>query len=88
MTENELSKIIVHCCFKIHSELGPGLLESVYEELLSYELKKENLLFTRHYYSREQSNLGNQIGRADCSCPSKATTYLFENNWAKTWATC
>ncbi|MCX8491512.1 MAG: hypothetical protein ORN54_10635 [Cyclobacteriaceae bacterium] len=30
MTENELSKRIVHCCFKIHSTLGPGLLESVY----------------------------------------------------------
>ncbi|NOS57445.1 MAG: GxxExxY protein [Cyclobacteriaceae bacterium] len=47
MTENELSKVIVHCCFKIHSTLGPGLLESVYEELLSYELKKESLVFSR-----------------------------------------
>lgn len=47
MNENELSKIIVHSCFKIHSELGPGLLESVYEELLSYELKKQNLTFSR-----------------------------------------
>ena len=47
MNENELSKIIVHSCFKIHSELGPGLLESVYEELLSYELKKQNSNFSR-----------------------------------------
>lgn len=47
MNENELSKIIVHSCFKIHSELGPGLLESVYEELLSYELKKQNFNFSR-----------------------------------------
>ena len=47
MNENELSKIIVHSCFKIHSELGPGLLESVYEELLSDELKKQNLNFSR-----------------------------------------
>lgn len=47
MNENELSRIIVHSCFKIHSELGPGLLESVYEELLSYELKKQNLNFSR-----------------------------------------
>lgn len=47
MNENELSKIIVHSCFKIHIELGPGLLESVYEELLSYELKKQNLDFSR-----------------------------------------
>ena len=47
MTENELSKIVVHCCFKIHSELGPGLLESVYEEVLSHEIRKANLAFTR-----------------------------------------
>jgi GxxExxY protein len=43
MTENELSKIIVDCCFKIHSALGPGLLESVYEEALAYELGKQQL---------------------------------------------
>jgi GxxExxY protein len=47
MTENELSKIIVDCCFKIHTALGPGLLESVYEELLAHELQKVNLNFTR-----------------------------------------
>lgn len=38
MNENDISKIIVDCCFKIHKELGPGLLESVYEEVLAYEL--------------------------------------------------
>jgi len=43
MTENELSKIIVDCCFKVHSALGPGLLESVYEEALAYELAKHQL---------------------------------------------
>jgi len=47
MTENELSKIIVHSCFKIHTQLGPGLLESVYEELLAFELKKQNLNIVR-----------------------------------------
>ena len=47
MAENELSKIIVNCCYKIHTKLGPGLLESVYEELLAYELQKENLNFRR-----------------------------------------
>jgi GxxExxY protein len=47
MTENELSKIIVNCCFKIHTSLGPGLLESIYEELLAYELQKADLSFTR-----------------------------------------
>ncbi|MCF8085157.1 MAG: GxxExxY protein [Deltaproteobacteria bacterium] len=38
MTENELSKVIVDKCLKIHRALGPGLLESVYEEILSYEI--------------------------------------------------
>jgi len=47
MDENELSKIIVDCCYKIHVELGPDLLESVYEEVLCYELKVNNLNFKR-----------------------------------------
>lgn len=40
MHENELSKIIVDTVFKIHTALGPGLLESVYESVLAYELEK------------------------------------------------
>lgn len=40
MTENEISKIIVNTSYNIHCKLGPGLLESVYEEILYYELKK------------------------------------------------
>jgi GxxExxY protein len=47
MTENELAKIIVDRGFKIHTTLGPGLLESVYEELLAYELQKADLNFAR-----------------------------------------
>ncbi len=47
MTENEISKIILDCCFKIHRELGPGLLESVYEEVLSHELTKQGLRCVR-----------------------------------------
>ena len=43
MTENELSKIIVDLAYRIHSRLGPGLLESVYEGILSYELHKAGL---------------------------------------------
>ncbi len=43
MDENELSKIIVDRCLKIHKILGPGLLESVYEEVLYYELTRTNL---------------------------------------------
>lgn len=40
MTENEISRVIVDSAFKIHTTLGPGLLESVYEATLTYELKK------------------------------------------------
>ena len=43
MTENELSKIIVDTCYEIHSNMGPGLLESVYEEVLFYELTQRGL---------------------------------------------
>lgn len=43
MTENELSKIVFECGLKIHKALGPGLLESAYEECLFYELTKTNL---------------------------------------------
>ena len=43
MDENGLSIIMVDKCLKIHRALGPGLLESVYEEVLSYELKKNGL---------------------------------------------
>jgi GxxExxY protein len=44
MTENEISKIVFECALKVHKNLGPGLLESVYEECLFYELKKSNLI--------------------------------------------
>lgn len=40
MTENEISKIIFDCALKVHKALGPGLLESAYEECMFYEIKK------------------------------------------------
>lgn len=43
MTENELSKIIVNTAYEIHTKLGPGLLESVYEEIMFYELTRQGL---------------------------------------------
>lgn len=43
MTENEISKYIVECALKVHRNLGPGLLESSYEECLYYELRKSKL---------------------------------------------
>ncbi len=44
MTENEISKIVFECALKVHKNLGPGLLESAYEECLFFELKKSNLI--------------------------------------------
>jgi hypothetical protein len=38
MDENELSKIVLDVAFDIHKKLGPGLLESVYEAVMAYEL--------------------------------------------------
>jgi GxxExxY protein len=36
--ENEISRIILDCAFKVHTKLGSGLLEKVYRECLAYEL--------------------------------------------------
>ncbi|MBX2932277.1 MAG: GxxExxY protein [Chitinophagaceae bacterium] len=46
-TENELSKLIVDVCFRIHKQYGPGLLESVYEEIFCYEWQKIGIPFSR-----------------------------------------
>ena len=47
MTENEISAIVVDVCYKIHVKLGPGLLESVYEAILYYELSQRGLNIER-----------------------------------------
>ena len=43
IVENEISQLIIGCAIKVHTTLGPGLLESAYEECLYYELVKEGL---------------------------------------------
>ncbi len=43
MHENEISREIVDAAYEIHRRLGPGLLESVYERALRYELEKRGL---------------------------------------------
>ena len=43
MTENEIASIVFESALKVHKRLGPGLLESAYEECMFYELKKKNL---------------------------------------------
>src|ERR1041385_5375253 len=44
---NELSGKVIGLCIEIHRELGPGLLESAYEECLAYELSQSGLRFER-----------------------------------------
>lgn len=44
MDENEIAKVVVDAAYKIHSTVGPGLLESAYEAMMSYELRKRNLV--------------------------------------------
>ena len=43
MTENEISYMIIGAIYKVYNELGPGLLESVYEAALCYQLRKDGL---------------------------------------------
>ena len=47
MTENKIATRILDACFKIHRKLGPGLFESIYEEILAYEFQAMGLGFKR-----------------------------------------
>jgi GxxExxY protein len=47
MSENEITKKILDSAFLVHTKLGPGLLETVYEVVLAHELKKAGLLVER-----------------------------------------
>jgi GxxExxY protein len=49
MTENEVSRQIVDAAFTIHKRLGPGLLESVYEATLAYELTRRGFAILRQH---------------------------------------
>jgi GxxExxY protein len=78
MTENEIATIIVDLCFKIHKKLGPGLLESVYEEILFYELTKLGLKVERQkalpvYWDELVMDIG---FRADLIVEDKVITEL------------
>jgi GxxExxY protein len=44
---NDLSHQIIGCAMRVHSQLGPGLLESAYEECMAYELSKAGLPFEK-----------------------------------------
>jgi len=43
MTENDIGRILVDCAVRLHKELGPGLLETVYEVILADQLRKRGL---------------------------------------------
>lgn len=63
MTENEIAKSIVDACYRIHTKLGPGLFESVYETILEYELVKSGLNIRRQfpipvYWEDQKMDLG------------------------------
>ncbi len=47
MTENEIAKHVVDAAYQVHTRLGPGLLESVYEVVLAHELRKRGLKVLR-----------------------------------------
>ena len=47
LTENDIAKLVVDSCFKIHYKYGPGLFETVYEEIFCYEWTKTGIPFTR-----------------------------------------
>lgn len=47
LNENEISKLVVDRCFKIHEKYGPGLFGSVYEEIFCYEFSKTGIPFTK-----------------------------------------
>jgi GxxExxY protein len=63
MTENEIAKIVIDCCFKIHTSLGPGLSESVYDTFLCKELENRGLNLERQkgidvYYEGLKMEMG------------------------------
>ena len=66
MTENEIAAIVVDAALKVHRTLGPGLLESVYQATLSYELQKRGLRVAQQvalpvYYDSIKLNLGFRV---------------------------
>lgn len=70
MTENAIAKEIVDAAFRIHTTLGPGLLESVYHTVLAYELGRRGLRAVSQQtipvvYGKRPTNPSSQT--ADCA---------------------
>ena len=49
MQLNNLTEKIIGCAIEVHKQLGPGLLESAYEECLAFEISRSSLRFERQY---------------------------------------
>ena len=47
MSEDEIARVVVDAAYRIHTTLGPGLVESVYETVLAHELMKRGLAVSR-----------------------------------------
>lgn len=63
MKINDLTHTVIGICIKIHDKIGPGLFESVYEEVLCYELSKAGISFTKQepinvYYDGMKMDVG------------------------------
>ena len=66
MNENEIAAVIVDAALRIHRTLGPGLLESVYQATLNYELQKRELRVVQQvglpvYYEEVKLELGFRV---------------------------
>ncbi|GAA4019545.1 GxxExxY protein [Hymenobacter fastidiosus] len=66
MSENDIAYAVRGAAFKVHTALGPGLLESVYEAALAYEIRKSGLLVASQvglpaYYDEVKLELGFRI---------------------------
>ena len=66
LLHQELTSSILHCAYKVHSALGPGLLESAYEECLHYELNKAGIIAIKQkpmplIYEEKKLDLGYRI---------------------------
>lgn len=64
--ENEISRMVLQCAYKVHTKLGSGLLERVYRECLAYELRKEGLIVEQEkpfpvYYEEVKMDCGYRV---------------------------
>ena len=64
--ENEISRMVLQCAYKVHTKLGSGLLERVYRECLAYDLRKEGLIVEQEkpfpvYYEEVKMDCGYRV---------------------------